>query len=203
VYHELAAKYLPTIAETFRATECAVNASMTLLNVISYTPYFIRFSKQPEGANLVAVHSRRLAAKDPFPNGVDASTVGEVCQFLATLIVLQGTESIAPEDRTALAQRLREWKREYTRTFAAETSGRCLTLLNTSSADNVMITRTIKAKLDKGVENCNSPECNVTVRNNGAELLQCSRCKSVRYCGVEHQRKDWPEHKQICCPASF
>mmetsp|Transcript_60642 Transcript_60642/g.104434 ORF Transcript_60642/g.104434 Transcript_60642/m.104434 type:complete len:210 (+) Transcript_60642:1-630(+) len=30
------------------------------------------------------------------------------------------------------------------------------------------------------------------------KTLQCSRCKVVRYCGVECQRKAWPGHKTNC-----
>ncbi|KAF9475063.1 hypothetical protein BDN70DRAFT_884176 [Pholiota conissans] len=26
----------------------------------------------------------------------------------------------------------------------------------------------------------------------------CSKCKLVRYCSVEHQRKDWDNHKRVC-----
>ena len=29
-------------------------------------------------------------------------------------------------------------------------------------------------------------------------LRQCSRCLSVHYCGAEHQRQHWPEHKARC-----
>ena len=30
------------------------------------------------------------------------------------------------------------------------------------------------------------------------ELKNCSRCKSVKYCSIECQRKDWPQHKGSC-----
>lgn len=29
-------------------------------------------------------------------------------------------------------------------------------------------------------------------------LMRCSRCKVVSYCGAEHQKKDFPKHKDIC-----
>ena len=28
--------------------------------------------------------------------------------------------------------------------------------------------------------------------------LKCGGCKNVAYCGVEHQKKDWKNHKLIC-----
>ena len=34
---------------------------------------------------------------------------------------------------------------------------------------------------------------------NGEGLLRCSRCRSVYYCGVEHQKEHWKVHKQCCC----
>lgn len=29
-------------------------------------------------------------------------------------------------------------------------------------------------------------------------LKKCSRCKIAFYCGVEHQKQDWPNHKKVC-----
>ncbi|KIY46715.1 hypothetical protein FISHEDRAFT_46722 [Fistulina hepatica ATCC 64428] len=29
----------------------------------------------------------------------------------------------------------------------------------------------------------------------------CSKCKLVRYCSVDHQRLDWPEHRRVCVKA--
>ncbi|CAD8117731.1 unnamed protein product [Paramecium sonneborni] len=31
-----------------------------------------------------------------------------------------------------------------------------------------------------------------------AELLRCSQCKSIYYCSIECQKKDWKDHKFIC-----
>lgn len=30
------------------------------------------------------------------------------------------------------------------------------------------------------------------------EWKHCGKCRSVYYCGVEHQRQDWSEHKKLC-----
>jgi hypothetical protein len=33
-------------------------------------------------------------------------------------------------------------------------------------------------------------------------IRRCARCKTVAYCGNEHQRKDWKIHKRFCVPAN-
>ena len=33
-------------------------------------------------------------------------------------------------------------------------------------------------------------------------LLSCARCRSTSYCGAVCQRKDWPNHKKKCAPAT-
>lgn len=30
--------------------------------------------------------------------------------------------------------------------------------------------------------------------------MKCSKCKQVRYCGAECQKRDWCEHKRVCVP---
>jgi hypothetical protein len=32
----------------------------------------------------------------------------------------------------------------------------------------------------------------------GVRGLTCSKCKLVKYCSVDHQRKDYGEHKRMC-----
>ena len=42
---------------------------------------------------------------------------------------------------------------------------------------------------------CALPGCVLT-----QGLKVCSRCKSVKYCSVQHQKDDWPSHKTVCRP---
>lgn len=39
-------------------------------------------------------------------------------------------------------------------------------------------------------------ECNKT----DVKLYKCSRCRFAKYCGVECQKKAWPEHIKVCKP---
>ena len=32
----------------------------------------------------------------------------------------------------------------------------------------------------------------------GTKTLRCSKCRVVRYCGLEHQKEDWEDHKRWC-----
>ena len=36
-----------------------------------------------------------------------------------------------------------------------------------------------------------------------ADAAVCARCRLVGYCGVEHQRKDWPAHTAVCRKGEF
>lgn len=45
-----------------------------------------------------------------------------------------------------------------------------------------------------------SSTCCSSCGTSEAKLLQCSRCKSVSYCSVEHQRQNWKIHKPDCKP---
>lgn len=42
--------------------------------------------------------------------------------------------------------------------------------------------------------------CQARTKPDGGVLLQCSRCRSIKYCSVACQRKDWPIHKPACIP---
>jgi len=39
-------------------------------------------------------------------------------------------------------------------------------------------------------------ECNICKSKENLKL--CSKCHSVSYCSVEHQKEDWQKHKKNC-----
>jgi hypothetical protein len=40
--------------------------------------------------------------------------------------------------------------------------------------------------------------CYVCKKAPESKLLKCNRCKLMRYCGAECQKKDWGRHKAVC-----
>ena len=43
--------------------------------------------------------------------------------------------------------------------------------------------------------------CDLCHADCGASKLRCGGCRSVAYCGADHQKKDWPKHKAACVRA--
>lgn len=54
-----------------------------------------------------------MVSASPAP--ADPTHLVEMCQFLSTLLALQGTNSVSEEDKQALLPKLREWNRKYQR----------------------------------------------------------------------------------------
>ena len=44
--------------------------------------------------------------------------------------------------------------------------------------------------------------CGITANELGSSLCRCSRCKLIKYCGRECQKKDWKTHKRRCTDSS-
>lgn len=58
-----------------------------------------------------------------------ADDVGEIGQFLSTLMCLQGVTDVRPEDKAILLPKLRQWERTFAGRLASSTSERCIALL--------------------------------------------------------------------------
>ncbi|KAF8555674.1 hypothetical protein OG21DRAFT_1507438 [Imleria badia] len=173
--------------------------AMIMINVVCHLPYFVRFQKTPAGSDLVVLEATRIgnAVDDP-----SESEIGEICQFLSTLLVLQGTSTIPEDIKQKLIPKLDTWRRRYDGQFPGETSDRCYQSLK-GTLEMTMMSRMMKDKLEMPLSQCGARGCDLRADSVGLELKQCSRCKSAVYCGATHQKEHWAEHKKKCYPAAF
>ncbi|KAI5122323.1 hypothetical protein M0805_002490 [Coniferiporia weirii] len=206
LYCELAAKHLPRLTAAFRRDTAPNSAAMTLINMVTATPYFMHFIRTPAGEGLHVLQAQRMINGTLIRSDTMQDVVAEACQFLSTLLVLCGRDVVSGADRTTLLSRLRAWYAQYRGQFAEQTSGRCIDILDpqgAAGAEMMMMVSMMKMKLMKGVDVCMAENCRISSEGNGRELLQCGRCKSIRYCGVEHQRQDWARHRNLCFSPAY
>ncbi|KAK0195913.1 hypothetical protein F5146DRAFT_1027648 [Armillaria mellea] len=204
VYHELAAKYMPSLVEKYRNSDVPWNSTAVMLNVISFTPYFVRFLKTEAGQGLSAVQAKRMvASRDSFnPSTESLQIIAEVCQFMATLLVLEGTEKITADEQKSLEAMLTAWLHGMPSAFAKETCERCLSLLSPDQESRFMA-NSVKGMLEKVLRQCGGAGCDLETKHDGSALMQCGRCKCAVYCGTGHQKQAWSVHKSICFASSF
>jgi len=77
----------------------------------------------------VVIQTRRTAEAISQNEILSADDIGELGQFLSTLVVLQGIADIDSKDKTILFPKLKQWEREYPGRLASDVSERCLALL--------------------------------------------------------------------------
>ncbi|KAJ7075911.1 hypothetical protein C8R43DRAFT_910692, partial [Mycena crocata] len=195
---EVGAKYLPALVHLFRSRQELLGSAATLMNMISTTPYFIRFLRTSAGQGLAALQAKRIARAALDINAMDVNDVGEIGQFLTTILLLQGTRDVAAEDRDILLQYLPVWDQKFRGELAAETAKRCLVRRNVRQT-----MQKVKKELESKIDRCGGPGCLREVRQDGSELFQCGRCMSAVYCGAQHQKAAWVAHKQLCFPTAF
>ncbi|KIK05765.1 hypothetical protein K443DRAFT_130203 [Laccaria amethystina LaAM-08-1] len=176
---ELAAKYLPDLVQLFRSNSGVLSAPMTLLNVISYTPYFVRFLRSPAGQGIAALQTKRTAESAAEIDGMNAGEVAEITQFLATILLLQTTSEVDEADKKILVKKLRQWAHIFPNSLALDTCERCLGLLTDDPSTRQMM-RGAKQFMERGLVRCGGGHCTRTVQNNGADLLQCARIDRSR-----------------------
>jgi hypothetical protein len=197
---EFSANYLPALVAQYKNYTTPFNIATTMINVICHLPYFIRFQKTPAASDLVVLQATRMANAIDDPS--DPEVIGDICQFLSTLLVLQGTTAIPEDIKEKLVQKLNTWRRRYEGRFPGETSDRCYQSLK-GTLEMTVMSRMVKERLETPLNECGAQGCSRQVDSVGAELKQCSRCKSAVYCGAAHQRQHWADHKRLCYPATF
>ncbi|KAJ8503538.1 hypothetical protein ONZ45_g10774 [Pleurotus djamor] len=202
IHSATAAKYLPAMAEKFRTETTSFNGPMVLLNIVSYTPYYVRFMASPAGQGIAALQTKRVAAEADKISTMSADDVAEIGQFLATILLLQGIEGVDENDKKTLIPKLRLWQRSFPGRLASETSMRCFALLTDDPEMREPMAH-VRSLLTGVLQKCQGPSCGATQKPDGGQLMQCSRCKSVAYCGQEHQKQGWPSHKSACFKPAF
>ncbi|KAJ6520620.1 hypothetical protein DFH09DRAFT_1373358 [Mycena vulgaris] len=202
IYSEVAAKYLPALVDIFRQRPEALGSVTTLINVISTTPYFIRFLRTPAGEGIASLQAKRVAGAVDAISMMSVDDVGEVGQFLSSVLLLQGVQDVAQEDKEILLQHLPIWERKYRGRLASETASRCLGILRDDPGMRPMMQQ-VKNMLEGKLDKCGGPGCIRRVQRDGSDLLQCGRCKTAVYCGVEHQKAAWAGHKPTCFAPAF
>ncbi|KAJ7619362.1 hypothetical protein FB45DRAFT_930568 [Roridomyces roridus] len=202
IYCEVIAKYMPALADVWRRATEAVTPAGTLINAASTTPYFVRFLRSPDGADIAAIQAQRVAAAVDRVPSMPLDHIAELGQFLSTLFLLQGTQGVSAEDKSILVQHLPQWERRYDGVLAGETAGRCLALLTDDRNMRPMMDM-VRNMLESKMDKCGGPGCTRRVQKDGAVLQQCGRCKSAVYCGTPHQKAAWPAHKSTCFTPAF
>ena len=91
-----------------------------------FRPDFVRFLGTPASQGLASLQAKRTAEATSFIDSMPADEVGEIGQFLSTLLVLQGTEDIDETTKATLISKLKRWQRRSPGTLASETSERCI-----------------------------------------------------------------------------
>ncbi|KAJ2918272.1 hypothetical protein MD484_g2141, partial [Candolleomyces efflorescens] len=156
--HELAAQHLPAMTQKYIDDPEVIGKVATLINSITYTPYFARFVKTDAGKHFVPIQTKRIAQlTDEDASKLTQDQVAEVGQFYATLLLLQGQDEISEDDRKAAISRLTKWQRASSGTFAEETLERCLAALGGDKGEMGMMIQGAKMMLQAPLKSAEEP----------------------------------------------
>ncbi|KAG6381750.1 hypothetical protein JVT61DRAFT_355 [Boletus reticuloceps] len=135
VYSEFSAKHLPALVAQYKKYTAPYNIATVMINVVRHLPYFVRYQKTPAASDLAVLQATRIANTMDDPS--EPEIISEICQFLSTLLVLQGTTAIPEDVKQKLIPKFNTWRRRYQGQFPGETSDRCyLSLTGSLYASN-------------------------------------------------------------------
>lgn len=128
---KFAAQYLPRLVDAWKANEGALNSHTCMLNLIGSNGilYFSRFMRLPESRGMTALQIQRMASSN-FPGNYDRDDLGEIGQFLSTLLMFQGDADVEPQHKAAVLPKLLKIERRYKKDFSGETAKRCYDFLS-------------------------------------------------------------------------
>jgi hypothetical protein len=198
-------------ALSFRTQRQALSTLVQILSLLpdpSVNPYLRRFLCQSSQSNGLATlvsdaFVRSIAWKRP-------SGPGQISSLIINLFVWndtsRGDDGKAPVDadvRRALVERLDILKAsprydqiEETQRVQMERLWKMLNAIENTQGD--LCLSTTRQLLEQALDRCTNPSC-----GKDADLT-CSRCKSMRYCGIECQKWHWRNgHKLRCFQTTF
>ncbi|KAJ6578846.1 hypothetical protein DFH09DRAFT_1148480 [Mycena vulgaris] len=197
------------------------NAWMHMLLAVSYTPYFSRYIRSSSPVAVAGKHLPRIVAErflilssrleheiaKPSPDEPGRQqryTFLAITSLalLATLLRLSRSEPsviIGPQTASRLSSFLRRWKTRHRGSFLGTVSNRVHYLLSAKPQQDrpPPAADPVAKPARKFLSLCSLPSCQVK-----GTFQACGRCKTVRYCCIEHQREHWEhpdgEHKLSC-----
>jgi len=117
--------------------------------------------------------------------------LGSMLQFVSTMLLYSDQSEGPIHPRLAeLIPTLKAWKKKYSGIFIGKVSTRLIPQIEGPTHPS-----TIAAMTERQGE---SLVCGVVECRKKKDLVACGSCKIQRYCGPEHQKKDWKYHKHIC-----
>lgn len=154
----------------------------------------MRFLRTAAGRDMAAIQAHRTAISDPIANDLDI--VGEIVQFLATLLLLQNTSSVSEEDKKEIIKKCTQWKQTFRNSgrVAENASERCIAMLRTNKSviclkHGIVIAHAaglffsglpagydiVKTQMVKCIEKCGVASCPRRKQASGSDLMQCGR----------------------------
>lgn len=133
--------------------------------------------KTPECKDFVLDYAKRVAEAEILPEESESISAAQVCQFLSTLIAIDGSAVLnVPKDtpwRVKLVERCRDWHTRFKGQFAATPAERCLDQLDPKGSEGVSMQIQMigmQLQLTSGVAHCLFQKCKETQK-----LMQCSK----------------------------
>lgn len=131
------------------------------------------------------------------PNGIPAATFeddfGSILQFLSTILLYSDHLGTMHPRIEELIPKLRTWKQTYRRSTVRTISNASDRLVTQIQGLDPALISQMREMQAEGTLVCGFPSC-----GEKKNLNACGSCKIQRYCGQEHQKKDWRYHKVIC-----
>lgn len=130
---------------------------------------------------------KRPALAPPIPAPTFEDDFGSVLQFVSTMMLWKDYKTMHPRFQELLPK-LKEWKKKYKGIFIAKISDRIIEQFTMDPTLSAAVKEMQRETLSCGIASCGDRQ----------DLTVCGACKIQRYCGKEHQKKDWKYHKEIC-----